>query len=183
MSISINQRILEANEEIKNFNHRMMTDNATLQDVLSQMQPSPDLHAAMVKGNLSMLQDLAMHASANAAAVDTLLQLAEESNAMATRNAAAIAQHRKVGDSCVLSSSSSSSSSMSSVVMLEPGAQLRPAYAPAAPAQQPLPQPPPQPQPQPQPHPQPAEPQSLVDKGKAVIGQGLASLDAWLSKK
>jgi len=108
LSISINQRILEANEEIKNFNHRMMTDNATLQDVLSQMQPSPDLHAAMVKGNLSMLQDLAMHASANAAAVDTLLQLAEESNAMATRNAAAIAQHRKVVDSCVSLSSSSS---------------------------------------------------------------------------
>ena len=104
LSISINQRILEANEEIKNFNQRMMMDNGTLQDVLSQMQPSPDLHAAMVKGNLSMLHDLAMHASANAASVDKLLQLAEESNVMATRNATAIAQHRKVVDSCVLSS-------------------------------------------------------------------------------
>ena len=98
LSIAVNQRILEANEEIKSFNNRMMAENGTLMDVLAQLHPTSEGHEAMIRGNLAMLQDLAMHASANAAAVDILLRLAEESNAVASQDAVAINKHRKVRD-------------------------------------------------------------------------------------
>ena len=94
LAIAINRRILEANEEIRQFNATIIDDNATLYEQCMREPPTTEQNAAIVSGNLAMLRDLVAHASSNATAIDQLLLMTENNNMAASENTAAIAQNR-----------------------------------------------------------------------------------------
>lgn len=98
MSIAINKRIQEANDEIKDFNIKMLNDNRSVYAELvcdTTVVPTESINKALIEENLAALQDLVFHATANTADTDQLLLMTEQNNNDVMADAKLIAQDRK----------------------------------------------------------------------------------------
>jgi hypothetical protein len=83
-SVEINKRILDANEEIRQYNLRVMNDNnMLLMDKLkSEMSNlSVETNMALLLDNSEKLRELDLHSSATSQAIDKLLLATEETKA------------------------------------------------------------------------------------------------------
>ena len=79
-SVDINKSISEANEEIRQYNLRMMKENGYLFERLkSELQSTcVESNLALLQSNSEKLRDLSVHANTTAASIDRLLQATED---------------------------------------------------------------------------------------------------------
>lgn len=83
MTIVINKSIQEANDEIRDFNSKMLMDNRSVYAEFvcdNTIIPTEAINNSLVEENLYALQALVIHATANTADTDQLLLMTEQNN-------------------------------------------------------------------------------------------------------